>query len=124
MSNLKDIKIVPVKIMLDKERTLLLDLNAFAELEEVYESVDDALDGLQKGKIKAVRAILWAGLVHEDEELTQKDVGKLIGFSNLQEISAKINEAFSIHMSDPEPEDESGEEQGTDPNLKSPSTEE
>ena len=83
-----------VKIMLDKERTLVYDLNAFAELEEIFGSVEKALNALSEGKLKALIAILYAGLVHEDETLTPKKVGSLIGLENLNEVAEAINKAI------------------------------
>ena len=95
MSNAKAVrqpKLVP--IMLDKERHLKYDLNAFIELEEAYGSIEQALNNLSSGKLKAVRALLWAGLIHEDETLTMKEVGSLMRFENMEEIAKKINEAL------------------------------
>ena len=39
---LKDIREVHIPIELDKSRTLLFDLNAFAELEDKFGSLDQA----------------------------------------------------------------------------------
>ncbi|MCL6611176.1 MAG: hypothetical protein K6T66_06525 [Peptococcaceae bacterium] len=107
MSNVSDIRPKPVKIMLDKERHLLYDLNAFACLEEEYGNIDGALDALAKGKVNALRAILWAGLVHEDESLTPKDVGKLLTLADLQRVAEAVNEALSHAMPQPEKNAES-----------------
>lgn len=101
MGNVADIRVKPVKIVLDKERTLLFDLNAFACLEEEYGSVDEALDALAKGKVKALRAILWAGLIHEDESLTVKDVGKLLTLAELQRVAEAVNEALAQALPKP-----------------------
>lgn len=98
MGNLSDIRIKPVTISLDKERTLVFDLNAFAELEDVYGEIDEALNAIGRGSIKAVRAVLFSGLVHEDETLTVKSVGKLVTLKNLQEVSAALTEAIKQAM--------------------------
>lgn len=95
MINLADIRPKPVKLMLDKERSLVYDLNAFAALEEEQGSVEVALDALKKGSVKALRAVLWAGLVHEDEALTVKDVGRLVTLADLQCVTEAVNEAIS-----------------------------
>lgn len=102
MSNLADIRPKPVKITLDKERTLLFDLNAFACLEEEYGSIDEALDALAKGKVKALRAIVWAGLQHEDDSLTVKDVGKFLTLADLQRVAEAVNEALTQALPKPE----------------------
>ena len=101
------VRIKPVKLAMDKERTLLLDFNAFAELDEKYGSIEAAMEALKpKGKdgisIKALRAFLWAGLVHEDENLTEKQVGVLMGMANLDEIAKAMNEALNSSL----PEDD------------------
>lgn len=102
MSNVTDIRPKPIRIVLDKERTLLFDLNAFACLEEEYGSIEEALDALAKGKVKALRAILWAGLQHEDEGLTVKDVGKLLTLADLQRVAEAVNEALAQALPKPE----------------------
>jgi hypothetical protein len=106
MSNVKDVRIKTVAINLDKERFLKFDLNAFAELEDTYGNIDDAMKAMEKGSIKAVRALLWSGLIHEDPSLTQKDVGALIGLSDLQELSKSLTEAMGAQM--PEPKAQKG----------------
>lgn len=98
MGNLADIRIKPVTIKLDKERNLVFDLNAFAELEDVYGDIEDALEAIGRGSIKAVRAVLYSGLVHEDESLTVKAVGKLVTIKNLKDVSEALTEAIQQAM--------------------------
>lgn len=88
-----------VKVTLDKERTLLLNLNAMVSFEEVTGV------SLMKGTFKSsnmtpkdLRAMLWACLVHEDDTLTLEQVGSLVTVGNLMEITAKLNEAFEVAM--------------------------
>jgi hypothetical protein len=103
MSNVKDVRQKPVTIELgNKKWQLLYDLNAFAELEEMYGSVEKAMDELEKGTLKAIRAILWAGLVHQDETLTQKEVGKLITLDKLESVSIAMSKALEISLPKPE----------------------
>ena len=52
-----------------KVRSIKFDLNAYGELEDLYGSVEKAMAKLQTGSIKAVRAVLWAGLIHEEAVL-------------------------------------------------------
>ncbi len=89
-----NIKTRPVPIELDKKRHLQFDLNALVELEEEYEDIGKAFEGLEQGKMKAIRAPLWAGLVHEDETLTPKNVGRLVTIHNLQTIAETITGAI------------------------------
>jgi hypothetical protein len=100
--NLNNVKIKKVPIILDKERHLVYDLNAYAELEDYFGSVEKALEELEKGKMKTLRAVLWAGLVHEDEALTIKDVGGLIDANNLQEVVEAIGNSLSVSLPDEE----------------------
>jgi hypothetical protein len=105
MSNLEDVRIKTVPIKLDKERNLRFDLNAFAELEEAYGDIEQAMKAMEKGSIKALRAILWAGLIHEEETLTQKQIGAMIGLQDLQELAQQLSKAMQGHMPAPTEED-------------------
>ena len=96
MSNLHDIrqKKTPVKFG-DKVYHLHYDLNAFAELEEIYGNVETAMNKLCEGKVKAIINVLWAGLLHENESLTQKEVGKMFDLSQIKAVGELINQAIS-----------------------------
>ena len=100
MANVNDVRDKDVKIVLNDgvERTLKYDLNAMAELEDRYGSVDAAFEMLDKNSIKAIRFILWAGLIHEAPELTEQQVGSLIDVKYLQSLSTKLGEAFTNDM--------------------------
>lgn len=100
MSNLKDAKAKNVKITLSDgvERELRFTLNAMAELEDRYGSIDAAFKALDNNSMKAVRLILWAGLQHTDEGLTEQQVGNLIDMQCMQEIVASMSEAFGTAM--------------------------
>lgn len=81
-----------VKINLDKERTLFFNLNALCALEDMGINIAAIGDTV---KMTQVRAILWAGLRHEDDELTLEDVGEFITMENIGEVSEAITAAFS-----------------------------
>lgn len=101
MAKLKDIKSrEDIKITLSDgvERTIKFDLNAMAALEEIYGSVDKAFEELDKNSIKALRCVLWAGLMHEDENLTEKQVGSLIDIRLMNEIVTSLGSAFEADM--------------------------
>lgn len=104
MSHVDEIKIKPIPIVLDKPRTIVFDLNSFAELEESYGSVQAVLDEMAKGSIKALRLLLWAGLVHEQDDLTPKDVGRLIQFGDIPKLTDLLNSA--LEKAQPSPEEE------------------
>ena len=92
---LHDIREVRIPIELDKPRTLLFDLNAFAELEDKFGSLDQAFQKMQQGSVKATRTLLWAGLLHEDEKLTERQVGAMISLTNVEKIMEQITEALT-----------------------------
>ncbi|MFZ3172077.1 MAG: hypothetical protein WA118_08865 [Carboxydocellales bacterium] len=101
-----DVKIKPITVVLDKERSLVFDLNAICELEEKYGSMQGAMDAMSKGSMKAVRTLLYAGLKHEDDSLTEEIVGKLIDISNMAFVGDALNSAVSLSL--PSGNDEEG----------------
>lgn len=115
MSNLKDVRAngTPITLCDGVERELKFTLNALAEMEERYGSVDDAFKALDAGSIKAVRFVLWAGLMHTDENLTEKQVGNLIDTKCMAEIMEQLNAAFTEDMPD---KDGTNGTNGTNPN--------
>jgi hypothetical protein len=83
-----------VKVTLDKERTLKFTLNSLVYAEE--NGVD--IQNMSKNgsvKLKDLRTLLFAGLMHEDKELTAEAVGELIDVQELAPISEALNKAFS-----------------------------
>ncbi|MHB1042367.1 MAG: GTA-gp10 family protein [Eubacteriales bacterium] len=93
-----------VKIKLDKERNLLLDLNGMAEFEEVTgQNLMSGID-FKEMKMKDFRALVWACLIHEDEKLTTKQVGKMITSGNIAEASDLITQALNLAMPKPDGE--------------------
>lgn len=110
MANVKSAKqsIDAVTMVLGgRERTIQFDMNAFAELENRYGTVQDAMKELQSGSMKDVRMILWVGLIH-DEAIIDEATGEAVGYNitpynvgswiknpeMLQEASMKLNQAF------------------------------
>lgn len=86
----------PITIELDKERSLLLDLNAMAEFEDV--TGKNLFQIGSNFSAKDFRALLWACMLHEDEELTLKDVGQMIHPGNMEYIQNKITEVYDKQM--------------------------
>ena len=109
-ANLRNVRPKTVAIVLDKERHLLYDLNAFAELEEVVGTVEEALKALESGKLKALRAIIWCGLIHEDANLSITDVGALIGLGDMETVALALNEAISSAMPQAQAEEKENKE--------------
>lgn len=97
-----NVRLISVPIELDKPRMLRFDMNAFAYLEEEFGGINEAMVALQSGKVKAVLEVMKAGLIHEDETVTVKQIGANMGMSDLGEISNKIKEAMGLALPEPE----------------------
>lgn len=99
--NVKEVKSnsVPLVLMDGKERHLRFTLNALAELEEKYGSVEAAFEKVEKdSSVTALRFVLWAGLSWEDESLTERQVGDLIDIAYMQEMIGKLGNALDSDM--------------------------
>lgn len=87
-----------VPITLDRDRTLILDWNAFAEFEgedgkpwdwyiqqlgKLGDLPEDEqfLKGIEIVGVRPMRALLWAGLLHSEPRMTLKQAGKLMEFA-------------------------------------------
>ena len=111
---LRDVKEITVPLELDKPRTLKFDLNAFAELEEKYGNMEQAFFAMQSGSMKAARTLLWAGLLHEDEKLTERKVGSMVTLDNLSTVMDTISAAL-LEAMPPDDENTQTEEAPADP---------
>lgn len=79
-----------VKIDVDKPRNLRYDLNAMCEVERLTDKPFSQLDN----SMMTIRIVLWAGLVHEDPDLTLQDVGGFIHRGNLPDINSALARAL------------------------------
>ena len=85
-----------IRVTLDKERSLRFDLNALALIEERFGvPITELETRLAKPSVRDIRTILWAGLVHEDQTLTEEQVGALVDIGSVEPITAAILDAFS-----------------------------
>lgn len=102
MSNLREAKPKVKTITLSDgvEREIRFTLNAMAELEDRYGSVQAAFEALDNNSIKAVRCVLWAGLMHSDENLTEQQVGNLIDMAYIQQLMMTMSEALEEDSAD------------------------
>jgi len=98
-----------------KERHVYFDLNAFAELEDAFGGLEGMLTALNSGSIKTVRKFLYIGFMHEDETLTEKEVGKWFDMRTIDEVVGKISEAMEMCLPEADKTEES-----EDPNEQSP----
>jgi len=124
MSNVKNVRVKPVDCVIDdKTYKIKYDFNAFIELEEMYGSIEEAMEIVQgelikdsngkpvmvdndegekvekrKFSLKAIRNFLWAGLLYGDEKITKKTVAHLLEFGNFQFVVEKMMEAIQGSM--------------------------
>lgn len=85
-----------VTINLDKPRTLRYGINALAKIEDLTNKPLVKLD-LKNVGIKDLLIITYAGLCHEDSNLTIEKVGDIIDeYSSLGEIAEKVGEALTL----------------------------
>lgn len=84
-----------VTLELDKPRGLRFGLNALVRVEEMIGKPISKLD-LDNISVKDMRTIIYAGLYHEDKNLTPERVGELIDdFSDINTVAEKLGEAMT-----------------------------
>jgi len=111
---------VKVPLRLDRERTLLLSFNALCKAEEIT-GMNLLAGEVVFSSLRVLRALLWAGLLHEDPLLTVEEVGDLIemggeeGVVGAEYVLGKIIEAYGVAMPDAEPETDEGEGESDPP---------
>lgn len=127
-----------------KERFVRFDLNAFAEMENIFGSMDAANEALSKGSIRDVRTVLWLGLIHDqailDEvtgepikyKITKYEIGKWLTPQNMKEVMQKLSTAINGSVPEDAETSENSpaaalesakvEEQGTDKIATFPTT--
>lgn len=96
--NLANVKEKKVKIELDRVRYVKFGFDAFALLEEKFGTLEKAMEALSEGKLATMKTLLWAGLqedLADGEELTEKQLGKMLDFSRLNEVVSAITEAIN-----------------------------
>ena len=84
---------------------MLYDFNALIELEELYGDMQSVFEGLESFRMKVIRDMVWAGLLHEDEGVTPRDVGKMLHPGNIAGVAEKITEAIYLSLPEAEAED-------------------
>ena len=112
----KDLQVQTTTIELKgRKYEMNFDLNAMAELEDIFGTLQIAIAELKKKKLKAVRSFLYAVLKSTDESLTEFEVGKLIDMNNFttieKAITKLINNAFEEDENDDKETSQSKNEQ-------------
>lgn len=82
------------------ERELRYDLNAIAEIGDrldIKVRLAHVGEDLMEAKLplKAIRTVLWAGLLHADPAIDESEVGKWVDQDNLEEVMQYFFELFS-----------------------------
>lgn len=77
-----------------RRRTLRYDLNALAEIERVLGIGIDQI-GQISGQARTIRALVWAGLLHEEPSLTEAEVGSWIYGPVLAQAIEAVNLALT-----------------------------
>lgn len=79
-------------VFVDRQVKLKMDMNALCELEEAMgEKIPNIGDMVQQRRIgiKECRAMLWAGLLHQNEDITMKEAGEIMtgaGFAETMKV--------------------------------------
>ncbi len=124
-SNLDQIRTAPGSYGIGKfggkERYIRFDLNAFAEMETIFGSMEEAQERLKGGSMKDIRTVLWLGLIWDEvvlDEVTgepirytisQYQVGSWLTTLNLEEVMKKLQDAISGSLPDNPESTTSGE---------------
>lgn len=100
MSNLKSVKprVQTITLKDGVERELRFTLNAMAALEDAYGSVEKAFEALENNSIKALRCVLWAGLIDHDPSLTEQKVGSLIDLESIDTVMKTLTDSIDADM--------------------------
>ncbi len=96
---------VKVPLRLDRERTLILSFNALCRAEEVT-GINFLMGEFTFSSVRVMRALVWAGLLHEDPTLTLEACGDMIEEAGADNVAKTIIEAFAAAMPTTKPEDE------------------
>jgi len=85
-----------------QDRTLRFDFNALALLEE--KTGKSAFDQATFQNVKAsdLRALIWAGILHELPDVKMEEVGSWLHPGNVREVSEAIGKAFGNDVKEKE----------------------
>lgn len=92
-----------VLINLDRPRNIRFDTNALVKAEEVLKKPLPMI-GTNFG-FRETRALLWAGLLHEDKYLTLDEVGDLMDICGPAVATEKVYEAANLAFNKSEEEE-------------------
>ncbi len=83
-------------------RRLRLNMNSIAAFEDrTGSTISEMRDSLGRIRVSALRTLLWSLLITDDPEMTEEQVGAMVDFENLPEVSNAISEALRKAGSQP-----------------------
>lgn len=101
MTKLHDLRKKSVPLELDgKTYWMRFDLNALALVEERFGDFNEAMNKLSSVSPLTIRYFLFALMNANHEDVTEKEIGSLVGIENIQEVGEKIGEI--VNMQSPE----------------------
>ncbi|NVM56423.1 MAG: hypothetical protein HWN66_22185 [Candidatus Helarchaeota archaeon] len=98
----EEIKPLEIKMNLDKERTLKYRFRAIKLLEEKFEvpfgQLDKVFADTSKLKVDDIITLIWAGLIHEQKDLTHEQVYAMLDESDysFMDVIALFAKGFGI----------------------------
>lgn len=108
---------VKIPLRLDRDRTIILSFNALCRAEEVT-GVNFLMGEVTFSSVRIMRALVWAGLLHEDPILTLEQVGDMIEEAGADKISGLIISAYVAAMPEVKDDGEEGDDDDVDPQEK------
>lgn len=96
-----------------KTRHIRYTFNALVTLEDELGIPISEIGEIMSGSVslKNLRRLIWAGLIHEDKDLTQEEVGEFLSLADITEIADKLARAFEAAL--PSGEDNQKNEQSS-----------
>jgi len=76
--------------------------------EEVGQTYVEVLTASDTGSIKAIVALVWAGLLHAEPKITRQEVAEMVDLQKIREIAEAIGQATRIALvrdADKEPDE-------------------
>lgn len=98
----EEVKPLEIKMQLDKERTLKYRFRAIKLLEEKFDTpfgqLDKVFSDTEKLKVDDIITLIWAGLIHEDKDLTHDQVYQMLDESDysFMDVIALFAKGFGI----------------------------
>lgn len=77
-------------------------LNSFAEIEDTHGSIAELITKMEQGSIKAVRAMMWAGLLCNENPPSEWEVGDMIQMSDMPNLVKSIQASLIEALPEPD----------------------